>query len=156
MVLQDEQDKGLAMITAVTEEQRKKAIIQTSKTGNNNLSEAFKDNIVLDYAGLRAAEMSPAQKTQLLELINEYVRNMDDGHAKVKMEEVKKHIDRTHFAWIGGIEPKSVFYYRIQSPVVLIEFDHQLPVGIRHLAKDPRPRQPASPVLACSPRRQSA
>ena len=27
---------------------------------------------------------------------------MDDGHAKVKMEEVKKHIDETYFAWIGG------------------------------------------------------
>jgi Protein of unknown function (DUF3500) len=30
-----------------------------------------------------------------------------------------------------------VFYYRIQSPVILIEFDHQRPVGIRHLL-DPR------------------
>ena len=27
---------------------------------------------------------------------------------------------------------------RIHSPVVLIEFDHQLPVGTRHLAKDPK------------------
>ena len=27
----------------------------------------------------------------------------------------------------------SVFYYRIHSPVVLIEFDHQTPVGLTHL-----------------------
>ena len=27
----------------------------------------------------------------------------------------------------------SVFYYRIHSPVILIEFDHQRPVGTRHL-----------------------
>ena len=33
--------------------QRKKAILQVSKTGNNNLTEAFKDNVVLDYAGVR-------------------------------------------------------------------------------------------------------
>ena len=26
-----------------------------------------------------------------------------------------------------------MFYYRIQSPVIVIEFDHQRPVGIRHL-----------------------
>jgi hypothetical protein len=26
-----------------------------------------------------------------------------------------------------------VFYYRIHSPVVLIEFDHQSPAGLRHL-----------------------
>jgi hypothetical protein len=63
---------------------------------------------------------------------------MDNGHAKVKMEEVRRHIDNTWFAWIGGTEPKSVFYYRIQSPVILIEFDHQLPVGLRHLAPGSR------------------
>ena len=29
------------------------------------------------------------------------------------------------------MEDTSVFYYRIQSLVILIEFDHQLPVGLR-------------------------
>jgi len=138
VVLQDEQNKGLAMINALDDSQRKKAIIQVSKTGNNNLSEAFKDNIVLDYAGIRASELSTKLKEQLLDLIWEYVRNMRDGHAKVEMDEVRRHIDDTRFAWIGGTEPKSVFYYRVQSPVILIEFDHQLPVGLRRLASDPR------------------
>ncbi|MGH9836785.1 MAG: DUF3500 domain-containing protein [Blastocatellia bacterium] len=137
-ILQDEQNKGLAMINALDEAQRKKAIIKTSKTSNNNVSEAFKDNVVLDYAGIRASELSAKQKEQLLDLIGEYVRNMDDGHAKVKMSEVRRHIDGTHFAWIGETEPKSVFYYRIQSPVILIEFDHQTPANLRHLAADPR------------------
>jgi hypothetical protein len=63
---------------------------------------------------------------------------MDDGHAKVKLSEVRQHIENTWFAWIGGTEPTSVFYYRIQSPVILIEFDHQLPINLRHLASDPR------------------
>jgi hypothetical protein len=138
VVLQDEQNKGLAMINALNETQRKKAIIQVSKTGNNNVGEAFKDNVVLDYAGIRASELTSAQKEQLLDLIGEYVRNIRDGHAKVKMAEVKQSIEKTHFAWIGGTGPKDVFYYRIQSPVILIEFDHQLPVGLRRLASDPR------------------
>ncbi|HEY6404051.1 MAG TPA: DUF3500 domain-containing protein [Blastocatellia bacterium] len=137
-VLQDEQNKGLALINALDESQRKKAIIEVSKTGNNNLSEAFKDNIVLDYAGVRASELSVKQKEQLLELIREYVGNMRDGHTKVKMDEVRRHIDDTRFAWIGGTGQNDVFYYRIQSPVILIEFDHQLPVGLRRLAADPR------------------
>ena len=34
---------------------------------------------------------------------------------------------------IGGTEDDSVFYYRIQSPVALIEFDHETPVGLRHM-----------------------
>src|SRR5687768_4340693 len=129
-VLQDEQDRGLALIKALDEAQRKRAIIEVSKTGNNNVGEAFKDNIVLDYAGIRAAELTAKQKEQLMDLIGEYVRNMPDGHAKVKMEEVRKHLDETRFAWIGGTEPQSVFYYRIHSPVILIEFDHQKPIAL--------------------------
>ena len=37
-ILQDEQNNGLAMINALNDEQRKKAIIQVSKSGNNNLT----------------------------------------------------------------------------------------------------------------------
>ena len=31
---------------------------------------------------------------------------------------------RPVFSGFGGLDDKAVFYYRIQSPVVLIEFDH--------------------------------
>jgi hypothetical protein len=136
-ILQDEQNMGRKMILALDDAQRKKAILEVSKTGNNNLAEAFKDNIVLDYAGAPVSGFDAAQKKQLLALINEYVRNMDDGHAKIKMEEVRKHIDETFFAWIGGTSDTSVYYYRIHSPVLLIEFDHQRPVGMRHLSPNP-------------------
>jgi hypothetical protein len=57
----------------------------------------------------------------------------------VKLAEVQKYLDQTHFAWIGGDKPDSVFYYRIHSPVLLIEFDHQSPAGMRRLfAEDQR------------------
>ena len=69
-------------------------------------------------------------------MIRLYVYNMDDAHAKVKMDEVARHLDRTRFAWIGQTEPGGVFYYRIHSPVVLIEFDHQVPANLRQYAKD--------------------
>ena len=137
-ILQEEQNNGLAMINALKGEPRKKAILQVSKTGNNNLTEAFKDNVVMDYAGVRASELSKQERKQLLDLIGLYVDNMDDGHARVKMSEVRKHLDNTWFAWVGATDPTSVFYYRIHSPVILIEFDHQLPANLRHLAKDPR------------------
>jgi hypothetical protein len=32
----------------------------------------------------------------------------------------------------------SAFYYRIQSPVILIEFDHQRPANLVKFAKDPK------------------
>jgi hypothetical protein len=137
-ILQDEQTKGLAMLEVLTDAQRKKAVLDFSKTGNNNLTEAFKDNVVLDYAGVRASELSPAQRKQLLELVDLYVSNMDDGHARVKMDEVKQQLENTWFAWIGGSGPDSVFYYRIHSPVILIEFDHQRPANLARFASDPK------------------
>ena len=137
-ILQEEQNQGLAMIQGLTETQQKKAVLDFSKTGNNNLTEAFKDNIVLDYAGVAVSELSARQRKQLIELAGLYVGNMDDGHARVKMDEVKRHLDNTRFAWIGGTQADSVFYYRIHSPVVLIEFDHQRPANLARFAADPR------------------
>ena len=63
---------------------------------------------------------------------------MDDGHARVKMEEVKRHLDNTWFAWIGGTDDTGVFYYRILNPVILIEFDHQRPANLARFAADPK------------------
>jgi len=136
-ILQDEQNRGLAVVNALGEGLRKKAIVKVSKTGNENLTEAWKDNVVLDYAGVRMSELPEAQRAQLTGLIALYVDNMDDGHARVKMEEVRRHLENTWFAWIGSTEPGGVFYYRIHSPVILIEFDHQVPANLKHLAKDP-------------------
>jgi hypothetical protein len=138
VILQEEQNQGFAMLGTLTEAQRKKAILSFSKTGNNNLTEAFKDNVVLDYAGVRVDELSTPQHKQIFELVDLYIGNMDDGHARVKMDEVKRHAGDTCFAWIGGTEPDSVFYYRIHSPVVLIEFDHQRPANLARFAADPR------------------
>jgi hypothetical protein len=137
-VLRDEQSRALAFVNALTEAQRAKAILQVSKTGNNNVSEAWKDNVTLDYAGVRASDLTDAQKSALLDLANQYIGNMDAGHAKVRLDEVRRHLADTYFAWIGGTAPDSVFYYRIHSPVILIEFDHQTPIGMRGVLADPK------------------
>ena len=136
-ILRDEQQRALAFVNGLADAQRTKAILSFSKTGNNILTEAWKDNVVLDYAGLRATELNDAQRRQLIDLVGLYVGNMDDGHARVRMDEVRQHLDRTWFAWIGKTDPGAVFYYRIYSPVILIEFDHNAPANLRHLAADP-------------------
>ncbi|MGJ5813408.1 DUF3500 domain-containing protein [Paludibaculum fermentans] len=136
-ILQDEQSRGLDMLLRLDPAQRSKAVLNPEKTKNYNLTEAFRDNIVLDYAGARAASFTQPQRKQLLDLVDLYVGNMDAGHAKVRMDEVKKHIERTSFAWIGGSDDSAVYYYRIHGPVILIEFDHQQPANLRKFAKDP-------------------
>jgi hypothetical protein len=57
-ILQQEQNGGLDMLSALSEAQRKQAILNFSKTGNNNLAEAFKDNVVIEYAGLRTNDLA--------------------------------------------------------------------------------------------------
>jgi hypothetical protein len=138
-VLRNEQQHALALVNGLSAAQRAKAVLSFSKVGNNNLTEAWKDNVVLDYAGIPASDLTAPQRQQLLDLAALYVDNMAEGHARVRMDEVRSHLDRTWFAWIGRTEPGSVFYYRIHSPVILIEFDHNLPAGLRHLSDPTRP-----------------
>ncbi len=130
IVSQAEQNKGLAFINALNKAQRTKAIVANEKRPTNTVAESFKDNQVLDYIGIKCKELDKRQKEQLLDLINVYVGNMAKGHAEVKLAEVKKHLNGTYFGWMGGTDKDSVFYYRIQSPVILIEFDHQRPVAL--------------------------
>jgi hypothetical protein len=136
-VMQDEQRKGLTLMEALTAEQRQQAIIEPAKkTSNKAQGQAFRDNLQLPYAGIKASQLDARQRSLLLDLIGEYVGNMREGHAKIRMEEVGRHLDETSFAWIGEFTPESVFYYRVHSPVILIEFDHQTPVAL------PGPREP--------------
>ena len=125
IVMQDEQNKGVALIQALTTDQQKEAILTSVKDGNNALTQAYKDNVNLDYAGIPASKLDARQQELLLDVVEEFVGTMRDAHAKVKMAEVKKHLGRTYFAWVGDTKDDSVFYYRIHSPVVLIEFDHE-------------------------------
>jgi hypothetical protein len=135
-VMQEEQAAGLWFMKLLTPQQRAAATLRVSKDGNDNLTEAFKDNVVLDYAGVPVRTLTDSQKRELLKLIALYVYTMRGDQARVRLDEVNAHMDATYFAWIGGTEPDSVYYYRIHSPVILIEFDHQKPANLRHLYPD--------------------
>ncbi len=129
-LFQDEQNLGLGLMRSLDDAQRKKAIIATRKVQNNNVAAANKDNLTLNYQGLSVSEFNEGQKETLLHLIDQYVANMREGHHDIKMEEVSQYLNQTSFAWVGDTSENAVFYYRIHSPVLLIEFDHQIAVGI--------------------------
>jgi hypothetical protein len=131
--MDDEQTAGVAMVRALTEQQRSRAILAAKKTGNDIKTQAFSDNVVLEYAGVPVSSFTASQKQQLLDLVGLYVGNLRDGHARVHLADVEARLDETYFAWVGETNDDSVFYYRIHSPVVLIEFDHETPVGLTHL-----------------------
>lgn len=133
-VLQAEQDTGLAFMQSLTPAQQGAAALETRKIKDDMKAGANADNLVLDFAGLRASEMSTTQRADLMCLIGLFVGNMKEGHAAVRMDQVAAHLDETYFSWVGTAADDAVFYYRIHSPVLLIEFDHQRPVGTSAIA----------------------
>ncbi len=132
-IMEDEQTAGLAMVRSLTAQQRERAVLEPKKTGNNIRAQLFSDNVVIDYAGVPVSSFTASQKQQLLDLAALYIGNLRDEHARVHLADVEARLDETYFAWVGETNDDSVFYYRIHSPVVLIEFDHQTPVGLTHL-----------------------
>jgi hypothetical protein len=123
-VFEAEEAQGLAVIRALDAEQRVKAIV-SKDLPRDLFTSAFRDNHELRYEGIAYDELTRQQHDQLLRLMEIHVGRMRPGHASVKMDEVMLHIHDTHFSWRGGVEQDSVFYYRVHSPVIIIEFDHQ-------------------------------
>ena len=128
-VFADEEANGLALMRALTEKQRSQAIVSSELPGEV-FGTAFRDNLELGYQGIRFTELDSAQQAHLLRLVETYVGRIRPGHDRVKLDEVKRHLDQTYFAWMGGYEDESVFYYRVHSPVTLIEFDHQRGIAL--------------------------
>ncbi|CAN5491835.1 hypothetical protein BH09CHL1_BH09CHL1_25940 [soil metagenome] len=126
-VLLEEQAAGLALVQSLTDDQRATAIISSDKSGEDLQAGANSDNAVIAYAGINASELTSDQQDLLMETVAQYVGNLEDTHAAIKLEEVQTHLVDTWFAWIGETTDDAVFYYRVQSPVILIEFDHQAP-----------------------------
>jgi hypothetical protein len=76
-------------------------------------------------AGLAATDLTPAQREQLLRLVEEYARNMRADAADAEMRRIAEAgVERLHFAWAGALEPGHAHYYRIHGPSVLIEYDN--------------------------------
>ena len=131
-----EEELGLDLIRSFDGAQRDRAIIYRSIHPDeipmhlqNNFDGriqggAFHDNAVVPYQGVAGVDMTDGQRRVLLDLAGTYVGWEADRHAHVRLSEVASHLDETWFSWYGGTGDDSPFYYRVHSPVILIEFDH--------------------------------
>ncbi len=133
-VFRADEDRGLALARTLSEAQRAKTVI-APETSGEDFATAFRDNLILNYTGIRYDELSNTQHELLLALVDYHVGRMHNGHAEVKMGELKQHLKDTHFCWMGGMEDDSTFYYRVQSPVIVVEFDHQRGIAFREKTK---------------------
>jgi len=122
-VFREEEAFGIALMASLSAEQRSTAIIG-DKIPRDVVTTAQVDNLDLPQAGICYDALTAPQRELMRKLIGVYVGRIRPGHAEVRMAEAVRHLSQTYFGWIGGFADDKPFYYRIYSPVILIEFDH--------------------------------
>lgn len=123
-VLKQETDLGFHLVNSLEMSQLKVAVVAQSAppdiiTGNQRVAE------LPEASGLSYTDMNAAQKKLFLQLLNVYVKNYQLGFSKRLMAKIEKAgIENLSFAWAGSLQPGAGHYYRIQGPMLLIEYDN--------------------------------
>jgi len=123
-VLKQETALGFELVNSLTQSQRSTALISETAfpeiiTGNNRKA------VPLTPDGIAYKQLNKEQQALLLKLLDVYVKNYAFGFSKKLMEKITKAgIDNLHFGWAGSLQPGVGHYYRIQGPMLLIEYDN--------------------------------
>lgn len=89
-----------------------------------HLCGAYRDNRVVPYEGILVSSLSAEQQDLVTQILEQYLLYLPEKARKMRLDQCKKWFHETYFSWIGGYGDEDAFYYRIQSPVVIVEFDH--------------------------------
>lgn len=123
-ILKQESDLGFTLVNSFDMKQMKIAVVSTKApadiiTGNQRTAQ------LEETRGLPFPDMTDQQKKLFMQLLNVYVKNYQLGFSRRLMEKIEKAgIDSLSFAWAGSLQPGAGHYYRIQGPMLLIEFDN--------------------------------
>jgi hypothetical protein len=140
---------GTSLMAALTEGQRAHATVfeqmvdpamppgRVHPGDERHLAGAFQDNRVIPFEGVRVADLSPEAQRLALQLAEAFVRLLPEGPRRARLREIEAHLGETWFSWIGGHAPGDVFYYRLQSPVLIAELDHHCGVFLDYDTPQP-------------------
>ncbi|EMD01063.1 hypothetical protein BAUCODRAFT_194362 [Baudoinia panamericana UAMH 10762] len=120
-----EQDLGLQFMQSLPPDQRKQALIGTDIDAKASpamaLTGAFMDNRVIPPQGL---QLSSSYIIPILALIEQFTLYLPKQARQRRLQQISTFMSETHFCWVGGYGAEDKFYYRIQSPVIIVEFEH--------------------------------
>jgi Protein of unknown function (DUF3500) len=122
-VFQQEEARASELFGLLSPDQQQVATLGGMLPGDLFLG-AFRDNFEMDYQGIRYDELSAAQQAVALDLVGLYLGRAGRRQEQLTMARVLDHAGALHFAWIRASDRDDVFYYRIHSPVILVEFEH--------------------------------
>jgi hypothetical protein len=148
-VFADRISLGTDLMAALPDEQRLAAVVfeqmvdpampegRVHPGDERHLAGAFQDNRVIPFEGIRVAEMPAEAQRAALRIAETFVGLLPEGPRAARMREIEAHLDETWFSWIGGSQPGDVFYYRLQSPVLIAELDHHCGVFLDYDVPQP-------------------
>jgi len=123
-VLKLETDLGFGLVNSLSSTQRSTAVISETApaeiiSGNNRKA------VPLTPSGIGFKNLNNEQQKMFLKLLDVYVKNYAFGFSSKLMDKIKKAgMDNLFFAWAGSLQPGAAHYYRIQGPMLLIEYDN--------------------------------
>ena len=135
-ILHREEALGLKLMQSLpTEKQAKAQIYKLMKDpampcgrwnhdDQRHLCGAYRDNRIVPYEGILASELNGAQQSLLLDICKEYLLYLPETARQMRLDNVCHWLHETYWSWIGGYRHGDPFYFRIQSPVIIVEFDH--------------------------------
>ncbi|KAF9890066.1 hypothetical protein FE257_006746 [Aspergillus nanangensis] len=107
------------------------------RADQRHLGGAFQDNRVVPFEGIQVMTLEEPQQKLLWNLIKLGLEYLPSAALAAKVAEIELHWRDTYFCWIGGRGAGDAFYYKIYSPVTMIEFDHHTGVFLNN--KEPLP-----------------
>lgn len=137
----EEEAQGLAMMQSLDWAQRERATLYRSalvkdlpeelagRIDGRHRTGVAQDNRILPYEGVAARDLKETQRQRLADLIDLYNSRLTSGPRAARKTETLRWLDETYFSWIGDTtKAEAPFYYKIHSPVQIIEFDHHMGV----------------------------
>ena len=136
-IMQGEEEMGLRLMQSLPADVQKKAQVYTlmhdpampagrwNRDDQRHVCGAYRDNRIVPYEGVNVGEtFNDSQRALLGRIFEQYLLYLPARARDLKMQLIRQFENETWFCWIGGFEDHDPFYFRVQSPVVLIEFDH--------------------------------
>ena len=122
--LKREEDVARDLMNALTEEQRKVAIVNAQAPREITTNNVRKVAIQGAPAGIKYSALTPAQKEIMDALVAEYAMNFPPMIADYRMDQFKKNQENAYFAWMGSIVKGEGHYYLLRTPAFIIEYDN--------------------------------
>jgi hypothetical protein len=118
-----ETDKAFALLSSLNEAQRKQALLGFQM--RDLVLGPGRDGQTIQPEGIKGSALTEKQHQMLVDLAGEWIGILHEAAAAAKMDEIKKNIAETWFAWSGPTEKGGAAYFRIQGPTVIIEYAPQ-------------------------------